>query len=244
MTEYAQDASVEVFRSELTRRVWDRSHAVLLFDEIEKASPPMVTRVLLQVLDDGRLSDDNRREVSFLNTYIVMTTNAGSEVYRTIAQYAADDTGSGARLADYTRLIRRSLSDTVAGNRFPPELLGRIDVIAPPFQPLSRETQKRIVHRKLRALVREVLVKHNVRLEVDERVLQYLIEDKADTDSDAGGARAAVARLTEEVTTAVAAFLNERPAERRIRIDVVGDLVSDHKTLLKSDAHLEVSAHR
>ncbi|MFE4334033.1 AAA family ATPase [Streptomyces sp. NPDC056831] len=242
MTEYAEDSSFASFRSELTKRVWDLSHAVLLFDEVEKASQ-MVTRVLLQVLDDGRLSDDNNREVSFLNTYIMLTTNAGSEIYRTIAQYAADDTGSGTQLLEYEKLIRRSISSTTGDNRFPPELLSRIDAIVP-FQPLSLETQKKIVRKKLRQMVQEVLVKHNVRVGIDAKVLQYLIEDKGDTDSDAGGARAAVAKMTDEVTTAVATFINEHPSERRIRIDVVGDLVSDDKNLLSSDAYIEVSAVR
>lgn len=242
MSEFARDSSMDLFRSELTKRVWDLSHAVLLFDEIEKASA-MVTRLLLQVLDDGRLSDDNNREVSFLNTYIVLTTNAGSEIYETIARYAADDTGSGEQLLKYDKLIRRSISETSADNRFPPELLGRIDAIVP-FQPLSEETLRKIVRNKLRGMVQEVLVKHNVRVDIDERVLQYLIEDKADTDSNAGGARSAVAKMTDEVTTGVAAFINEHPSERRIRIDVVGELVSDNKDMLTSDAHIGVSALR
>lgn len=242
MTEYASEESFAQFRSELTKRVWDLSHAVLLFDEIEKAHAT-VTRVLLQVLDDGRLSDDNNREVSFLNTYIVMTTNSGSEIYNTIAQYAADDTGSGAQIVEYEKLIRRSISSTAGDNRFPPELLGRIDSIVP-FQPLSRSTQQKIVFGKLKDLRDEVRVKHSVRLDIDQRVLTYLIEDKGDTDSDAGGARAAVARMTAEVTTSVAAFINAHPSEKRVRVDVVGDLVSEHKDRLRSDARIEVSADR
>lgn len=94
MTEFASDSSLASFKSELSSRVWQLGHAVVLFDEIEKASP-MVIRLLLQVLDDGRLTDDNSREVSFLNTYVVLTTNAGAEIYKTIAQYEVDDTGSG-----------------------------------------------------------------------------------------------------------------------------------------------------
>ncbi|MDP9904770.1 AAA family ATPase [Arthrobacter bambusae] len=240
MSEFAEDSSLQLFRSELTKRVWDRSHAVLLIDEIEKASP-MVTRLLLQVLDDGRLTDDNNRQVSFLNTYIVLTTNAASEVYRTIADYAPDDTGSGKQLMEYEKLIRRSITKTQADNRFPPELLGRIDAIVP-FQPLSLATQQQIVKNKLRELVQEVHVKHNVRVTINPRVLQYLIEDRADTDSDAGGARAAVARLTSEVTTEVATFINQFPAERRVGIDIEGEMVSDRKDLRTSDAHVVVFA--
>lgn len=242
MTEFATDDSFALFRSELTKRVWDRSHCVLLFDEIEKASA-LVIRVLLQVLDDGRLSDDNNREVSFLNTYIVLTTNAGSEIYKTIAQYEADDSGSGKRLLDYQKLIRHSITTTAGDNRFPPELLGRIDAIVP-FQPLSRSTQQKILNAKLAQMRQEVMAKHGVRVGVDRKVLQYLVEDKGDTESDAGGARAAVAKMTDEVTTAVATFINNHPTERVIRVDIVGELVSDNKNLLRSDAHVEVSAAR
>lgn len=242
MSEYARDESLDVFRSELTKRVWDLAHAVLLFDEVEKASA-MCTRLLLQVLDDGRLSDDNNREVSFLNTYIVLTTNAGSEIFSTIAQYAADDTGSGKNLIQYEKLIRRSISSTSGENRFPPELLGRIDAIVP-FQPLSLETQRKIVLGKLIQLRNEVRVKHSVQLHVDKRVLSYLIDDKGDTDSDAGGARAAVAKLQDEVTTSVAAFINSHPSEKRLRVDVVGELVSENKNLRSSEAYVEVSVHR
>jgi ATP-dependent Clp protease ATP-binding subunit ClpA len=242
MTEYAADSSLAAFKSELSSRVWQMGHAVVLFDEVEKASP-LVTRLLLQVLDDGRLTDDNNREVSFLNTYVVLTTNAGSEIYKTIAQYEEDDTGSGEKLKEYTKQIRRSITSTTSENRFPPELLGRIDSIVP-FQPLSRETQRTIVLSKMRQMAQEVLTKHNVRVKIDDKVLQYLIDDKGDTESDAGGARAAIGKLTDEVTTEVAAFVNRHPSERTIRIDVEGELVSDHKDQLKSDAFISVTASR
>jgi len=212
---------------------------VLLLDEIEKASP-MVTRMLLQVLDDGRLSDANGRQVSFLNTYIVLTTNAGSEIYQTIAQYNVDDTGSGKELMEKMKEIRRSITSTQGDNRFPPELLGRIDAIVP-FQPLSRETQRTIVMSKLRSFVQEVLTKHGTRVYIAERVVDYLVEDKADTDSDAGGARAAIARLTDEVATAVAAFVNAHPFERALQVDINGVLKSENKELLKSDAEVVVT---
>lgn len=242
MTEFASDSSLASFKSELSSRVWQLGHAVVLFDEIEKASP-MVIRLLLQVLDDGRLTDDNSREVSFLNTYVVLTTNAGAEIYKTIAQYEVDDTGSGEKLKDYTKQIRRSITSTQGENRFPPELLGRIDAIVP-FQPLSRDTQRKIVLSKMRQLAQEVLTKHNVRVKIDDKVLQFLIDDKGDTESDAGGARAAIGKLTEEVTTEVAAFINAHPGERTIRVDVIGALVSDNKDMLKTDAHIEVTAVR
>lgn len=242
MTEYAADSSLAAFKSELSARVWQLGHAVILFDEVEKAAPTVI-RLLLQVLDDGRLTDDNNREVSFLNTYIILTTNAGAEIYKTIAQYEEDDTGSGEKLKDYTKQIRRSITSTQGENRFPPELLGRIDAIVP-FQPLSRETQRAIVLSKMRQLAKEVLTKHSVKVQIDDKVLQYLIDDKGDTESDAGGARAAIGKLTDEVFTEVAAFINAHPGERSIRVDVRGDLVSDNKQILKTDANIEVTAYR
>lgn len=238
MSEYARDESLDQFRKELTSRVWHTSHAVLLLDEIEKASP-LVTRMLLQVLDDGRLSDANGRQVSFLNTYIVLTTNAGAEIYETIAQYNVDDTGSGKELLEKMKEIKRSITSTQGDNRFPPELLGRIDSIVP-FQPLSRETQKQVVTAKLRSFVKEVLATHGVKVQVTQKVLTYLTEDKADTDSNAGGARAAIGRLTDEVATGVAAFLNENPGHRTISVDIEGKLTSEDKTMLKSSAHVVV----
>lgn len=242
MSEFARDDSLDLFRSELTKRVWNMGHSVLLFDEIEKASS-MVTRVLLQVLDDGRLTDDNGRQVSFLNSYIVMTTNAGSEIYETISQYNVDDTGSGKELMERMKEIRRSISTTQGEGKFPPELLGRIDAIVP-FQPLSRETQRKVVFNKLRQMVQEVMSKHGVRVKVSDRVVSYLVDDKVETDSNAGGARAAIAKMTSEVTTEVAAFINAHPGERVIRIDIIGTMRNEDKVLLKSDAYVEVSAAR
>ncbi|MCI4659593.1 AAA family ATPase [Cryobacterium zhongshanensis] len=239
MSEYARDESLDLFRNELTSRVWHTSHAVLLLDEIEKASP-LVTRMLLQVLDDGRLSDANGRQVSFLNTYIVLTTNAGSEIFETIAQYNGDDTGSGKELLGKMKEIRRSITSTQGDNKFPPELLGRIDAIVP-FQPLTRGTQRKIVTSKLKKFVQEVLSKHGVRVLIAERVIEFLVEDRGDTESNAGGARAAIALLTDEVATNVAAFINKYPGERALQVDIRGVLKTEDKDRLKSDAEVVVS---
>lgn len=240
MSEYANEDSLDLFRSELTKRVWDMGHAVLLFDEIEKAAGSVV-RVMLQVLDDGRLSDDHGRQVSFLNTYIILTTNAGSEIYETIAKYNVDDTGSGEQLMSKMREIKRSITETQGDGKFPPELLGRIDAVVP-FQPLSRPTQRKIVLNKLKQLVQEVLTKHGVRIKVDPKVLEYLIENKAEVESNAGGARDAIGKMTDEVTTNIAAFVNAHPKEKVIRVEVVGVMKSEDESLLISDASIRVFA--
>lgn len=238
MTEYANSDSLERFRHELTSKVWAQPYSIVLLDEVEKACAP-VTRILLQVLDDGRLSDENNREVSFTNCYIIMTTNAGSEIYKNIAQYGVDDTGSGAQMARYDKLIRSSIMATTGDNKFPPELLGRIDCIVP-FQPLSENTMKAIVRMKLMKLKEEVSSKHGIRLKINPKVIDYLVEENLDTDSDSGGARAVMSKLESEVTTAVAQFINSHPYSRAMAVMVEGELATRNVHKLLSDARVVV----
>lgn len=243
MTEYALADSLERFRDELTTRIWEKPHSIVLLDEIEKACSP-VTRILLQVLDDGRLSDRNGRETSFQNCYIIMTTNAASEIYKTVADYGEDDEGTGAALREYGKLIRRSIRSTTGDNRFPPELLGRIDTIVP-FNPLSRDTMKKIAEYKLKTLRSEVLKKHRVDVKYDiDKLVRYIVFDKSTTDSDAGGARAINSCIDTEVVVAVAKYINEHPYETKLFVGVEGDLQIDNKDKLKSDAYIVVKGVR
>lgn len=240
MTEYANDDSLERFRDLLTTRIWEHPYSIVLLDEIEKACAS-VTRLLLQVLDDGRLTNRNNREISFTNCYIVLTTNAGSEIYKTIAQYGASDEGSERIAKKYDSLIRRSLSETSGDNRFPPELIGRIDVMVP-FQPLSRATMGNIVKMKLRKLKDQVRSRHGVELVINKDVIRYLVDDNLSTDSDAGGARVVMSKLESEVTTNVARFINEHPFVSRIGVKVEGDMAIDNKNQLESRAYIKVLA--
>lgn len=238
MTEYANSDSLDSFRRELTNRVWERPYSIVLLDEIEKACAP-VTRILLQVLDDGRLMDENNREVVFTNAYIILTTNAGSEVYESIAQYASDDSGSGLQMKKYEKNIRDSIGGTTGDNRFPPELLGRIDCIIP-FQPLSEATQMNIVRAKLDKLAKEVKAKHNIDLAIHTRVIDYLVKDNLDTDASAGGARAAINKMNSEVTAKVARFINANPDITEIIVTIEGDMAFENKNQLESRAYVTV----
>lgn len=235
MSEYSLEDSVHAFRSELTKRVWDMGHAVLLFDEIEKASRN-VTRMLLQVLDDGRLTNDVGRQVSFLNTYIVLTTNAGSEIFDNIARYNVDDDGSGEEMASQLKKIKRSIVETQDEGKFPPELIGRIDQVVP-FQPLSENTFERVVVNKLSSFVRDVMAKHGVEVGMTDRVITYLIGDKLNAEaSEGGGARGAIQQMNEEVFTAVAEFINHHPDKKSIMVDIKGEMRTGNKYRLKSFA--------
>ena len=240
MTEYALDESLGRFREELTRHVWARPNSIILLDEIEKASAS-VTRVLLQVLDDGRLSDRNGREVTFTNAYIVLTTNAGSEIYENIAQYSVDDTGSGKIMEEYGKLIRRSISETTKDKQFPPELLGRIDTIVP-FQPLSEATLERIVADKMLRLVGEVAKKHSVDLRYDNNVRTFIVHDNLSTVASEGGARHAISKFETEVTTKVAAFINKYPSATQIAVKVVGKMTYGNKDIRISQAKIVVAS--
>lgn len=244
MTEYSNPDSLERFRVELTNRVWARPYSIVLFDEIEKACGE-VTRILLQVLDDGRLIDENDREVTFTNSYIIMTTNAGNEIYKTIAQYNEDDTGSGEQIMRYDKVIRRSLVEAQGGNRFPPELLGRIDCIVP-FQPLSHDTQRQIVIMKLNKIKEKILKLHNIQLFIQSDVVQYLVDDRLDTQSNSGGARDIMNKINSEVIGAISIHINEHKGRelRQLYVSVAGKMASSDKTKLVSEAYIKVDTKR
>ena len=243
MTEYALDESLNRFREELTTKVWATPYCIILLDEIEKACAP-VTRLLLQVLDDGRLIDRNNREVTFKNAYIVVTTNAGSEIYKNIAQYNADDAGSGAFVEKYEQLIKDSISGTTGGGKFPPELLGRIDCLVP-FQPLSEYTMGQICLNKILGIKAMIERKHNLTVDFDKKIIRYVVQEKLTTNSDNGGARVVISRLEKDVVTKIAAFINNidrtKVRNNKIYVYVEGEMSTDNKSELEGDARILVS---
>lgn len=239
MSEYASISSIDRFRTELTMQVWNRSHSIILFDEVEKADEAVV-RLLLQVLDDGRLSDENGRIVSFANTYIILTTNAGSEIYKSIASYLEEDDGSSNDLTDYDKVIRASL---ISEGVFSPELINRVDKIIP-FRPLSPETHALIIKKRLMELVGDVYDKHGVQLTLARNVPDYLIFEGLDDSTDAGGARGLMSRLTTEVTSAVSRYINLHPDVKNVGVTVLGELSYLDKEKLKSNATIQVGTRK
>lgn len=214
MTDYTLSESAERFRYELADRIWETPFSVLLLDEIEKAHPD-VTRVMLQVLDDGRLLNKNGREVSFTNTYVILTTNAAANIYNELGKYgqgtdigaqglSADEIAKQRSMMEYEKVIRKQLA---ADDSFPPELLGRVDVIVP-FYPLEMSTLRAIATQKLRQLADNVWRKHRVFVQVLSDVVTYLIEENPDIDTNAGGARNVVRTINMDVTSEIAAYLN------------------------------------
>lgn len=234
MSEFALENSLDRFREDLTMKVWNKSHSVLLFDEIEKANPA-ITRLLLQVLDDGRLSNAQGREVSFLNTYIVLTTNAGSEVYENIAHYSQEGDGEDG-LAKYQKVIRRSL---ISNESFAPEIINRMNAIIP-FQPLGHKTYERIILNKLKRLQADVYRIHGVQVLIQPDVVTYLVYEDNDIDTNTGGARGLVARMDTEVVSPLSRYINKHPDVKSIGIHVNGEMACRNKNIRQSDAHIEV----
>lgn len=233
MTEFALEESLERFRDTLTNRVFENPNSIILLDEIEKAASS-VTHVLLQVLDDGRLLDRYNREVSFINSYIILTTNVGADIYRQINYYGRDDEGAGAGIANYMDVIRTSLSESVKDSKFPPELLGRIDAIVP-FQPLSENTYKKIAIIELEKIKKKMMKLYNMELIVTEKVLKFLVEDCLKDDSNSGGARQLMNLIDSHVLSKIGEYVSKHPNNRKCVIDVHGNIASDDKYQLKND---------
>ncbi len=151
---------------QLTEAVRRRPYAVVLFDEVEKAHPE-VLNVLLQLLDDGRLTDGKGRTVDFKNAVVIMTSNLGS-------QYIAERSGRGQELDEDTR---RQVMDALRAH-FKPEFLNRIDEIIF-FHALGRDQLKAIVDIQLRALVRR-LEDRKLHLELTDGARDALVDEGYD----------------------------------------------------------------
>ena len=190
---------------QLTEAVRRRPYSVILLDEMEKAHPD-VFNVLLQVLDDGRLTDGQGRQVSFKNTIIIMTSNVGSSA---IAELSGKDDEE----------MRRQVNDAMR-QTFRPEFLNRIDDIVV-FHPLGMEQIQKIVDIQL-AEVRERLAAERMTLEITPAAKQMLAVGGLDP---VYGARPLKRLVQREVVDAIAgAIIDGRVREGdRVCVDVDAD---------------------
>ncbi len=152
---------------QLTESVRRRPYSVILLDEIEKAHPD-VFNILLQVLDDGRLTDNKGRTANFKNTIIIMTSNIGAhliqENFENINDDNRDEVIASTRVAVYEQL-KKSIR---------PEFLNRIDEIMM-FNPLSRNEIKHIVEIQLNGL-RKMLASQGVILQASDEAIEWLAQ--------------------------------------------------------------------
>ncbi len=193
---------------QLTEAVRRRPYCVILFDEIEKAHHD-VFNVLLQILDDGRLTDGHGRTVDFKNTVVIMTSNVGSHL---ILNYrGGDDTTAYEQMkAEVLDALRR---------QFRPEFLNRIDEIVV-FHSLSREHLKQIVDIELRQLQGRLAERH-ISLELTERAREYVAATGYDPSY---GARPLKRLLQREVETSLGRKLlaGEISEHARVVVDYNG----------------------
>lgn len=211
MSEFSKDDSVDDFREKISDAIREQPYAIVLLDEIEKASRK-VSLLLLQLLDDGRLSDRYGRQVTFTNAYIILTTNLGAEVYEDVQKF---DTN----VREYIPLIREAL--TRENNGFPPELIGRLDEIVP-FNPLTVDVLKKIARIQLASFKKLVNKKHSVIVHYDIDIIDYLVEEHFDTSTNSGGGRALSQRISREIRAKVARTINENMDLTDVKVLVKG----------------------
>ena len=167
---------------QLTEKVKRNPYSIILLDEIEKAHPD-VFNILLQVLDDGRLTDSQGNTVSFENTIIIMTSNAGSNLNTNSIGFGGGQVNNNA--------IQNALKET-----FRPEFLNRVDEIVI-FNSLSVDELMQIVDLMLND-TRKALQDKNITLEVIEEAKKYLLDKGTDTKYGARPLRRAIQRYVED----------------------------------------------
>jgi ATP-dependent Clp protease ATP-binding subunit ClpC len=175
---------------QLTERIRRRPYAVVLLDEIEKAHPD-VFNTLLQIMEEGHLTDSFGRRVDFRNTVVIMTTNIGAELIKSKGGF-----GFGKRDEDATYEKMKDMLNKEVERHFRPEFLNRLDDIIV-FKALSREDLVTIVDYELRK-VRGRLGEHGLELELTAEARQFLIDKGYNPDFGARPLRRAIEHYVED----------------------------------------------
>ncbi|QOJ18391.1 MAG: ATP-dependent Clp protease ATP-binding subunit [Phycisphaeraceae bacterium] len=175
---------------QLTERVRRRPYAVILLDEVEKAHPD-VFNMLLQIMEEGRLTDSFGRHVDFKNTILIMTSNIGADL---IKGGAAFGFGKRAEVQDYDKMKSTLMSEIE--KFFRPEFINRLDEVIV-FRPLVKDDLYHIIEIEL-AKVRERLSAKNMALELDLKAKDFLIEKGFNPDFGARPLRRAIGTYVED----------------------------------------------
>ena len=194
---------------QLTEAIRRKPYSVVLLDEIEKAHPD-VFNILLQLLDDGRLTDNKGRTVDCKNTIVIMTSNLGSDIIaRTIGE-EADAQAYEKTKREVLALLRQTIR---------PEFLNRVDDVVV-FSPLTKQQIKEIVTMQL-ARLQATLAKQDVQLKVGERAVEWLAEKGYDP---AYGARPVKRTIQRELVNPLskAIIAGEVTAQSVIHVDYDG----------------------
>ena len=191
---------------QLTEKIRRKPYSVVLFDEIEKAHPD-VLNILLQILDDGRITDAQGRTVNFENTVIVMTTNAGSNTNNGAVGFGGTVNDMGKERA------MKALNDFLR-----PEFINRVDEIVY-FNKLTEENFRGIAGLMLTE-VRDVMAERNLKLSWDGTVIDYLVKKGYSVIYGARNLRRAIQK---DVEDAIAAEIVDRRGEKLTEITLSSD---------------------
>ena len=186
---------------QLTEQVRHNPYSLILFDEIEKAHPD-VLHLFLQILDDGRLTDSQGRTVSFKDTIIIMTSNAGQGIKEASVGFAAENT-------------KEEQFKRVLGQYFKPEFLNRLDDIVE-FNSLDKKELIKIVDLML-ANTNKMISDHNLHINVTDKAKEKLVEEGY---NPAMGARPLRRTIQEEIEDKVADYTLDHPDSRELTADV------------------------
>lgn len=207
---------------QLTERVRKKPYSVVLFDEIEKAHPD-IFNLLLQIMDDGYLTDAQGRRVDFRNTVVIMTSNLGAKSIfgRTPLGFSGSIT-EGEKTAEVGRRVQEELK-----NMFRPEFLNRLDDVIL-FQPLAREDLRKITSSLLEKSVRR-LAAAGITVLPEESATDYLLAKGYDEVYGARPLRRAVTKYVEDAITEKI-LAGELTSGDCVRLSASGDTLSVTKT--------------
>ncbi len=194
----------------LTEKVRKKPYSVVLFDEIEKAHPDIMN-VLLQILEDGRLTDSQGRTVDFKNTVIIMTSNIGARMITEKKMIGFEDKKESMN-GEYERVKQDVLKEMKKA--FKPEFLNRVDEVIV-FHKLSKEDLLKITDIMLAKVIKR-MEKQGITLEVTEEACRNIVESGAD---DKYGARPLRRTIQNLVENPVADRILEGSANTKIIVD-------------------------
>jgi ATP-dependent Clp protease ATP-binding subunit ClpC len=204
---------------QLTERIRRRPYAVLLLDEIEKAHPD-VYNILLQIMDEGRLTDSFGRMIDFKNVVIIMTSNIGAELIKNNTGFGFGKKTPEANYEKMRDMLRKEVE-----RHFRPEFLNRVDDIIV-FKPLSKENLQTIVDYELSKVFKR-LTEHGFKLELTDRAKEFIIEKGYNPEFGARPLRRAIEHYIEDPLSE-AVLRGEFKGKNTIKIDVLDE---DHLKL-------------
>ncbi len=205
---------------QLTEKVRRRPYSVVLMDEIEKAHPD-VFNMLLQIMEEGRLTDSFGRHVDFRNVILIMTSNLGSQQMKAGTKLGFDRLASSAKVGEDERFKRMKADVMIEVERyFRPEFLNRVDELVV-FNPLTHFDLSKIVLLQL-AEVQKRLIEKSVKLELDQPAIDFLIAKGYSDDYGARPLRRAIERHIEDPMSEMllrSGFTTDRPVQVRVAPD-------------------------